>query len=494
MSAWLEETTELDGVGGGPVTELHRLTASQQLDGLRAGEIGAVELTEHYLSRIAEHNSALGAYITVPDDVARAEAEAAQQRLSAGGDDLPALLGLPVPIKDLAPTAGVLTTMGSRAMADFVPQEDSWTVGLVRGAGAVMIGKTNTPEFGPTCYTENDLDVATAVTPYDLARYASGSSGGAAAAVAAGLAPVAHGSDGGGSVRSPASACGLVGYKPSRGTTSLHPITTFTSIAVEGPLARTLDDAALLADVMMRTPPGELWPDPRPAGAPSLRAALRGPSPSGLRIAWWSGTGVPGVEPHPAAVAGAAQAVEALRATGHRVEEIEVPFTQDGAVLDAILMRFGLAIGTINTLLPEERRDLLRPLSKWFLDWVHGSSGVDIALSDAVFAAFATSVRERLAPYDAVVCPTTSGPPVPLGWFSAEGPAAEGLRMIGWSSGTPFANAAGYCALSLPLGWTDDALPVGTQIAMAPGRDHELFALAREVFDDSAERPLPAMY
>lgn len=476
------------------MSELHHLTATEQVDGLRSGEIGAVELAEHYLGRIEEHNAALGAFITVSGDLARTEARAAQKRLDEGGADLPPLLGLPVPIKDLAPTAGVRTTMGSRALDDFVPDEDSWTVSLIRNAGAVMIGKTNTPEFGPTCYTENDLDVATAVTPYDLTRYASGSSGGAAAAVAAGLAPVAHGNDGGGSIRSPASACGLVGFKPSRGTTSLYPITTFTSVVGEGPLARTLGDAALLADVMMSPPKGELWPDPRPAGAPTLSAALKGARPKELRVAWWTGTGVTGVDPHPAAAAGVHATAKAARVAGHAVEEIEVPFAQDGPVLDAILMRFALAIGAVNTMLPEDRRSRLRPLSKWFLDWVQRSTGVDIALSDGVLAAFATSVTEKLAPYDAVLCPTTSGPPVSVGWFSQEGFAAEGLRMIGWSSGTPFVNSTGYCALSLPVGWTDDGLPIGVQLAMAPGRDHELFALASQVFDDTAARPTPPMY
>ena len=402
------------------MTELHHLTATEQISGLRSGRIGAVELTSHYLDRIQEHNGSVGAYITVATDVALAEAEEAQRRLSAGGD-LPPLLGLPVPIKDLAPTAGVRTTMGSRALEDFVPDEDSWTVGLIRGAGAVMIGKTNTPEFGPTCYTENELGVGVARTPYDLSRYASGSSGGAAAAVAAGLAPVAHGSDGGGSVRSPASACGLVGFKPSRGTTSLYPITTFTSIATEGPLARTLADAALLADVMMKTPPGELWPDPRPAGVAESRRGTAGrPAPSGLRWPGGPAPGSPGSTRTRLRLAAVESTAASLRSAGHAVEEIEVPFRQDGEVLDAILMRFALAIGSINTLLPEERRDRLTPLSKWFLEWVQRSTGVDIALSDGTFAAFATAVRERLAPYDAVLCPTTSGPPVEVGWFSEE--------------------------------------------------------------------------
>lgn len=476
------------------MSDLHHLSATQQRDALRRGEIGAVELTEHYLRRIETHNPSLGAYITVASDVALAEAELAQARLGAEGATAPPLLGLPVPIKDLSPTAGVRTTMGSAVLSGFVPTADSWTVGLIRRAGAVMLGKTNAPEFGPTCYTDNDLDIGPSVTPYDVTRYSSGSSGGAATAVAAGLAPVAHGSDGAGSIRTPAGACGLVGFKPSRGTVSMFPQTAFASMSVEGPLARTLDDAALLADVMMTPPAGELWPDPRRNGTPSLQQALHGAGPSGLRVGWWTASGVAGVAPHPSVVSAVAQTASALVAAGHTVEEIEVPSVLDERVINAIVMRFAVSIGSMSTMLPPDRLDMLRPLSKWFVDIARRANGVDVALGDTVLAAFGSTVLSKISSYDVVLCPTTSGPPVPVGWFSEAGLDAEPERMIGWSCGTPFANITGYGALSLPLAWTNEGLPVGVQLAMAPGRDHELFGMAAQIMDRSTPVRTPPMF
>ncbi|MDS0136063.1 MULTISPECIES: amidase [unclassified Amycolatopsis] len=195
--------------------EPHEVSAAAQLAALRAGDLSSRELTEHYLGRIEKLDGELGAFATVTPDLALDEAARADRRI-ARGERAP-LLGLPLGVKDLHPAAGVRTTFGSAALAGFVPAADGWTVGLLRQAGAVFVGKTNTAEFGATCYTESDVTGRPAVTPYDRTRYASGSSGGAAAAVAAGLLPLAHAGDGAGSTRTPAATCHLVGVKPSRG-------------------------------------------------------------------------------------------------------------------------------------------------------------------------------------------------------------------------------------------------------------------------------------
>jgi len=475
------------------MSDLHHLSAVDQLALLTAREITSVELTGHYLARIDEHDADLGAFLTVDPELALAEAERADARRTTPGAELPPLLGLPVPIKDLSPTAGVRTTFGSAAFADYVPPADSWTVGLIRSAGAVLLGKTNVPEFGPTCYTENDL-VGPALSPYGIGRYASGSSGGAAAAVAGGLAPLAHGSDGAGSVRTPASACGLVGFKPSRGTVSQFPQVAFAALGIEGPLARDLADAALLADVMAVPPSGELWPDPRPACAPTLSASLREAPTRALRVAWWTDPGVDGVEAHPAVVDAVATAAAELGVLGHAVSEIPCPVPMDERVIDALVMRFASAIANAATMVPPDRHALLRPLSHWFLDRARTSSAADAAAAEAVMAAYGAMSLVALADYDVVLCPTASGPPVPVGWFSEGGLDDEPRRMIGWSSGTPFANITGYGALSLPLAWTRDGLPIGVQLAMAPGRDHELFAVAASLMTAASPRPLPPMF
>ena len=213
------------------MSELHDLTALEQGAAVRRGEVSPRELAAHHLERSDE----VGAFVTRTPDLALARAEAL---LPVPADAGP-LYGVPTAIKDLNLTAGVRTTFGSAAYADFVPDTSDGVTLSLEAAGLVSLGKTNTPEFGSPCYTEPDV-APPAVTPWDRTRMAGGSSGGAAAAVAAGLVPVAQGSDGGGSIRIPASCCGLVGLKPSRGRVSGWPMYgEVTGLATAGSLART---------------------------------------------------------------------------------------------------------------------------------------------------------------------------------------------------------------------------------------------------------------
>lgn len=251
------------------MAELHDLTALEQGKAIKAGEVSPTELAEHYLDRVDRHNDTLGAFITVTPEIARKQAaDAESEALAARREDrqgqLSPLHGVPVPVKDLNFVAGVRCTLGSQAYADHVPDVDDHVAAKLRAAGTVLLGKTNTPEFGLPCYTENRL-APPARTPWDLERSAGGSSGGAAAAVAAGLAPVAQGSDGGGSIRIPSSVCGLYGIKPSRGRVSAGPVQHDVSgLSGSGPIARTVADAAALLDVLAGPMPGD------PYGAPSL--------------------------------------------------------------------------------------------------------------------------------------------------------------------------------------------------------------------------------
>ncbi|WP_328606928.1 amidase [Amycolatopsis sp. NBC_00345] len=197
---------------------LHDLSATEQAELIKAKEISPLELMRHYLERIDRHDRRLGAFITLTPEAAleAAERATAQVREAADPRELPPLFGVPTAIKDLYPTAGVRTTLGSAALGDYVPEADGHAVGLLKAAGLISVGKTNVPEFGVVCYTANDL-APDARTPWDETRSSSGSSGGAAAAVAAGLLPIAYGSDGAGSIRTPAATCGLIGLKSSRG-------------------------------------------------------------------------------------------------------------------------------------------------------------------------------------------------------------------------------------------------------------------------------------
>src|SRR5215216_5997468 len=216
------------------------LPALEQARLVREREVTPVELVEEYLERIERLDPELNAYITVSADEALAQAR---------GPLAGPFAGVPTPIKDLVDTAGIRTTYSCKAFANHVPAEDSELARRIRAAGFVVLGKSNTPEFGTTAITESELN-GICRNPWDMSRTPGGSSGGAAAAVAAGLAPLAQGSDGGGSIRIPASCCGLYGIKPARGRISTAPYGDVFGLSTHGPLARTVRDAAALLDVM----------------------------------------------------------------------------------------------------------------------------------------------------------------------------------------------------------------------------------------------------
>lgn len=447
---------------------LHELTAAQQLDSLRAKEISSRELTEHYLARIERHAD-LGAFVTLNEN-ALAEAEQADERLAGG--DLAPLLGLPLGIKDLAATAGIRTSFGSAALAGFVPPEDSWTVGLLRQAGVVVLGKTNTSEFGATCYTENDVTPGPAVTPYAPTRYSSGSSGGAATAVAAGLLPVAHASDGAGSIRTPAATCHLVGMKPSRGLVSPAPAASFLVASTEGPIARTVEDAALLLDVMAFAAPGDLygW---RTEGSFASSLTLRRP----LKIAMWTDTGLD-QDIDPQAELAVRRTAEVLTGLGHEVREIPLPARFDEPVTRAVLAWFAYQVGAVTQLMvPPERVELLRPYTKHLLAINETLSANDIVMAQALLARYASTFLAAVDDFDVVLTPTTNGPPVPIGYYTGD----EADLMLKWSCHTPWANLAGVPAISLPSHVDDEGLPHGVHLVGRNRRDAELLALAAQL-------------
>ncbi|MFD4675307.1 amidase [Lentzea sp. NPDC058450] len=444
---------------------LHDLTAVRQLEGLRAKEFSSRELTEHYLGRIGRHAD-LGAFVTI-NDKALAEAEEADARLANG--ERAALLGLPIGIKDLAATAGLRTTFGSAALQDFVPPQDSWTAGLIRQAGAVLVGKTNTSEFGATCYTENDLTTP-AVTPYAPTRYSSGSSGGAATAVAAGLLPVAHASDSAGSIRTPAATCHLVGMKPSRGLVSPAPAVSFLSAGTEGPIARTVEDAALLLDVMASPAPGDLygW---RNEGSFVQALKLRRP----LRIAMWTNTGTEET-PDREAVKAVERTAEVLIGLGHDVREIPLPARWDEPVSRAILTWFAYQVGAVTQLMVR-RTELLRPYTKHLLAINETLSANDIVTAQTLLARYASAFLAATDDYDVVLTPTTNGAPVPLGYYTGD----EADLMLKWSCPTPWVNLAGVPAISLPSHVDDEGLPHGVHLVGRARRDAALLALAAQL-------------
>ncbi|MFI7680236.1 amidase [Actinophytocola sp. NPDC049390] len=459
------------------MTEPHELSAAEQLRALRDRDISSRELTQHYLNRIDKLDDELGAFVTRTPELALEEAARADELLGRG--EWSPLRGLPIGIKDTNPTAGIRTTLGSAALADNVPAEDSWTVGLLRRAGAVVLGKTNVPEFGVTCFTENDVTPRPAVTPYDPSRYSSGSSGGAATAVAAGMLPIAHGSDGAGSGRTPAACCHLVAVKPSRGLVSMAPATSFFSPGIETPIARTVSDAALLLDVMARPWPGDLhgW---RPAR--SFADAIGQQPPGGLRIAMWTQTGLDGIDSHPESVRAVQRAATLLRELGHEVREIAIPARYTESVRQAIFQWFETrTAASVPALIPPERRHLLMPYTRHLLAAGETRSAVDVELGQATLAQYASTFLDALADFDVALTPTTNGPAVPLGHYLADGIEQVPDRMLAWSCHTPWANFTGAPAVALPSHQDRDGLPVGVQLVGRARHDGRLLALAAQL-------------
>jgi amidase len=302
--------------------ELHDLTALEQAHAIREREVSSVELTSHYLARTHALNDTVGAFVTITDDLAQEQARAADEAVG-GGERLSVLHGVVVPVKDLHHYRGVRIRFGS-SLADMVATVDEDVAARLRAAGTVMTGKTSTPEFGLPAYTEPDVG-PWARTPWDLERSAGGSSGGAAAAVAAGLAPVAHGSDGGGSIRIPASSCGLVGLKTSRDLLPNGPFPEGPGrLGVQGPLARTVADAAALLDVMAGAGPTASY----------LRDLDRDPEP--LLIGRYCTPVIADTSVDPECLAAFEEASALLESLGHPVD-VPVPAARRRAALRACL-------------------------------------------------------------------------------------------------------------------------------------------------------------
>ncbi len=465
------------------MTQLHDLTALEQAAAVRSGEVSPTELVRHSLGRIEALDAGLGAFVTVTPERALAGAAAAERRIRAGGD-LPPLLGVPTAIKDLTSTAGVRTTSGSRVTADHVPAVDDAVVTRLAAAGTISLGKTNTPEFGFPCYTDNDL-VGPARCPWDPGLLAGGSSGGAAVAVAAGLVPFAQGSDGGGSIRIPASINGLVGLKPARGRVSNAPSgSEITGLVTHGPLARTVRDAAAMLDAMAGPEPGDPgWAAPLAPGETFLAAAGR--APGTLRIAVVPGSPVPGDPPlQPEIAAALADAARLLGDLGHDLEEAPAGLVGP-EVMPAFEQVWALSAATLPV--PPGRVGELRPLTRELRARGLALSARDAMLAMGALRSFARLFVQATAAYDVLLAPVVTMTPRPVGWFDADGDGAGDFeRNKRYSAFPALCNVTGQPAVSVPLHWTPGGLPVGTMLVGRPADEVTLISLAAQL---EAARP-----
>ena len=449
-------------------------TAREQVAAVHAKEISARELLDLHLARIAERNPELNAIVSLDEERARAGAAAADQALTSGAEVGP-LHGLPFAFKDTHDVAGWRTTYGSPLFADHVPDVDELLVERVRGAGVVVMGRTNVPEFAAGSHTFNRV-FGTTLNPVDPTRSAGGSSGGAACALASGMVPLADGSDMGGSLRNPASFCGVVGLRPSLGRVPSWPTDNlWETTSVGGPMARNVGDLALLLSVMAgpdpRTP--QALGDPGIVFAPPVSGTL-----AGLRVAVSVDLGgVLEVEAEVASVVtGSAAVFEAAGATVSSAYPTLPEADDTFRTLRAWTFQAGLG-----PLLAEHPDDLKKTLADNIRAGEH-LTGADVARAYTQRTHLSERMREFFTTHDLLVLPTSQVPPFPADQeYPSEINGKPMETYLDWMRACYLITVTGCPAISVPFGRTSDGLPVGVQLVAAHGADRFLLEVAAAV-------------
>lgn len=464
------------------MTELHDLTAIEQLAALRAGEVSPVELTGHYLDRIARLDDGLGAFVEVTADAALTRARALEAAEPAG-----ALWGLPFGDKDLVPRAGVPTRFGSRLHRDFIPDTTGDQAAVLDEAGGISVGKTNTPEFGLTGYTETQIGPP-ARDPWNPANGAGGSSGGAATAVAAGLLPLAPASDGGGSIRIPAATVGVVGIKPSRGRVPFASgLDSPGGLPVAGPIARTVADAALLLDVQVTGRPHP-YATAAPGSGPFLDAAT-GAGAASARV------GVTTVSPwddaedirlDPDAARAVAVAADLLADAGTAVDALDWR-PRGYAEMFTTIWRTSAA----RMALSDADLELVEPITAWLVREGRQLSGAEVLEALAAATVFERETIMAFARFDAVLTPALALPPQPIGWFDASDAARNFAQQVQYAPYSSFVNVAGLPAIVVPVTLDAAGHPVSVQLIGRPGGEAAIIALAATLERRAGRLPRP---
>jgi amidase len=449
---------------------------------VRRGELSSRELVEAAFERIEALNGELNAFIHLDPDGALAAADA------VGPGDARPFAGVPIAIKDTSPVAGMPFTLGSDLFGDYVPVHDAFVVRRLREAGFVFVGKTNLPEYGILPVTEPRRFGPTR-NPWNPDRTPGGSSGGAAAAVAAGMVPLAHGSDGGGSIRIPAACCGLVGLKPARGRVSRGPDQAEDFLVQDGVLTRTVAETAELLDVLAGYEPGDANWAPPPA-EPFAAAAGRDPGRLRIGLTTVSALDVP---VDPLCERAVRDAAELLTSLGHEVEEIDSPPWAGQTLLEAFTLIFGapVAMGLFyggQVTGREPAMELVEPLSWTMWEGVRERTALDYQLARTQLGGYSRSIVALWSEFDVVMTPALAQRPVRIGEIdpTSDEPWEDFRRSGEFTPYTAIFNVTGQPAISLPLFHGEDGLPLGVQLAGKPAGEAELLALAAQL---EAARP-----
>jgi amidase len=446
------------------------IEATELRELVRKKEIRPREVAEFFLARIEQLNPRLGAFMTVTSERALADADRLEKTSAADASKLP-LFGVPYSLKDLLWTKDIRTTFGSKNYENHYAPADAELAIRLANSGGILLGKTTTPEFGLRATTEGGL-CPPARNPWNLEHTAGGSSGGSGAAVAGGLHPVAQGSDGGGSVRIPSACCGLVGIKPSRGRVTMAPQAGegWGSLATNGPLARTVRDAALMLDAMAGAVDGDPYA-PRPPERPFFESASKSMRPKKLRLAVITESALGTVESE--TLAGFDSACAIFRQLGHTIEPIKL---DPGALLTKFA-RVIIAGAVASLQIPNP--DLLDPIVRGAYDFGGRIIAADYVRAIAGMHNTSREVVQALMPYDALLTPTLTRPAVRIGSMPSR--LETGVdEVYGWISFTfPF-NSTGQPAISMPNGFNQAGLPLAIQIVGRPGDESGIISLAAQ--------------
>jgi len=444
---------------------------------VRSGEISARELVETSLERIEELNPALNAFAQVAPERALAAADAIGQ-----GDERP-FAGVPVAIKNNRPAEGLRLTYGCELMAKNECEYDHNVTRRLKAAGFVVVGTTTLPEYGILPVSEARIFGPTR-NPWDLGRTPGGSSGGAAAAVASGMLPVAHGNDGGGSIRIPAACCGLVGLKVARGRISTAPELGDSPLVVDGMLTRSVADTAAILDVLAGYESGDAtWAPPPPQ--PFARLAEQVPSPLRIAATTLPPTADAALDPTCGQVV--ADASELLRSLGHTVEEVDPPWQVDGlSEMFGVVFSNHIALSIAYSGVVAGREPTaedMEPMSWAIFSMIKQLGAIEGLAAAARLQSFARRLVVFLEPYDALLTPALAQRPLPIGTLdtAAPDPMSTFTRSGLFTPFTPVFNASGQPAISLPLYQGEDGLPLGVQLVGRPAGEGALLALAAQL-------------